>query len=83
MRRYYFTGEKYMETEPTNNLVRTTISVRARDELWLKNQQKEISSIIGINVGLSFVVRMMIRYFIAHKINLNDYRTFADKNEIN
>jgi len=72
-----------METGATNNIVRTTISVRARDEQWLKDQQLEISKIIGINVGLSFIVRLMIRYFIAHKINLNDYRSFTDSSETN
>lgn len=68
------------DTGGSNNMVRTTISIRAMDEKWLREQHDIVSGIIGMNVGMSFIFRLMIKYFIVNKLSLKDYRTILGAN---
>ena len=56
------------------DMMRTGFSLRTSDYQWLSEQERLISSVAGIDVGVSFVVRIMIRYFIANQLDLRNYQ---------
>lgn len=51
---------------------RTTISMRQQDADWLQQQSDTISNVVGFNAGISFVIRLMVRYFVRNNISMMD-----------
>lgn len=63
-----------MADQPDNKstYTRTTISMRQSDADWLQLQSNLIADQVGFSAGISFVIRLMVRYFIRNRISILD-----------
>lgn len=60
------------QPEQKSTYSRTTISMRQSDADWLQQQSNLIADQVGFSAGISFVIRLMVRYFIRNRISILD-----------
>lgn len=54
-----------------NDLKRITVSIRESDHQYLTQLQKSVSDQIGFDVGVSFVLRLIVQFLIRNKIDVS------------
>lgn len=57
---------------------RMSFSMSPHDQAWFKRQEQEIANLVGFPVGFSFILRLMIKFFVNNKISLRDYRKILE-----
>jgi len=54
-----------------NDLRRITVSIRESDYQHLVALENQVSQSIGFNVGISFVLRLIVRFLIRNNIDVS------------
>lgn len=64
-----------------NDLKRITVSIREADHQYLVALEQQVSDQLGFQVGVSFVLRLMIRFLIRNNIDVSKQVLAAEPSE--